>query len=145
MIEIMELSPFTSLAFRRCFMGIAGLAILGWVDVPRANASCGDYVHIGNPGKAAPGLMSIERGNSVSGWIAGGAHLPKPPCSGPQCRGEVPRPVVPPAVPVQLSHSEMALPTPQLGAFDVAGEAIDQEAVSGIPAGLPLSLFRPPR
>jgi hypothetical protein len=131
-------------------LSMAGLAVLACLSASRAEAGCGDYVHLGGRHADSADAMTSPRVDSAD---ASGVHRrtdsapvgERVPCSGPQCRSEHPLPGPPPAVPVESVSLKWccAIPTdsvslPSCDMF-VRGDA------PLIPVGIHSDIFRPPR
>jgi hypothetical protein len=87
----------------RLFLGLAAALILGMLG-NQAEASCGDYVHVGMPGAHQSGTSG--RNGTV---YEHSRHSPfEQPCHGPGCRQNQPNPLIPTTVPPQVSSGEHA-------------------------------------
>lgn len=129
---------------------VAGLAVLACLSAGRAEAACGDYVHLGGRHANPADTISSSRTDSadVTGVHRRSDSTPdgeEVPCSGPQCRGEHPLPVPSPAVPVEsvslkwccaILTDSVSLPSCDMF---VRGDA------PLIPVGIHSDIFRPPR
>ncbi|MFM8289710.1 MAG: hypothetical protein ACKOGA_23725, partial [Planctomycetaceae bacterium] len=88
----------------------------------RADASCGDYVHVGNPRTVAehgglPGAPAARLGHRGGGVGQLDPQGPQTPCHGPHCRTQPSEPVAPAPVPAAQPPLEawlMTQPVPTL-------------------------------
>ena len=100
-----------------------------------AQASCGDYVHIGGQLPADVEHLAAAKSHSI----------PAVPCQGPTCRARMPEPFTPPAPPpVMTAPSDLLAET----ALAAPGLAHGWRRLSSEPLSLPQpgsDIFHPPR
>jgi hypothetical protein len=109
----------------------------------RAQASCGDYVHITGSDNAQSSWMMVDR--AVSDHT--GMPPPAPcPCSGPQCsRGPVPQPLPGTPVPPISSQSQLEAILTADASADPCGASRCYFDQIFLPLKHPSSIFHPPR
>jgi len=127
-----------------CWVVIA-LAICSFITA-NAEASCGDYLHVGDAGLMGEFSKSISLDQDAA---TGTDPIPQPliprPCHGPNCGRNVPLPIPPAPIPPSSGSEKFAVGNSLLHA--VASrliQALDQfdEFPS---AGYPIGVKRPPR
>lgn len=125
--------PWTSFQLRS-FVGAMALVIGAWTSAD-AQASCGDYLHVGE----GPQSQTADGQKPLSP-----AEIPSP-CSGPNCRRDLPLPAQPAPIPSSPDTDKLAVrncskqncPAHHVQVLDLC----DEVPLSGHPFGVK----RPPR
>ena len=148
----MSHSPLTTNRARRWSAIAYGVVLMACVLAgERATASCGDYVHVGNP-RGANGMPHGLLNSAVTGQLAGHAGAgdaiapvgPVTPCQGPHCRPVRSEPAAPAPVPTSPPQFDAWLVCEPVVAFE---NSLRVEFLDTLPPVL-LSRrgpFRPPR
>jgi hypothetical protein len=141
------MSPFCRTSIARCSLAALFLALAQWVVAPgAAEGACGDYVVIGGrAGEASHSGSSHPATETAGSTPSAPAPFRDLPCSGPQCRGETPRPCDLPFAPLKIvvRHWGMLAVPADPFAFEWRYARFDDD--SGSPQFVARLLFRPPR
>ena len=121
---------------------LSAFSLVAWLALrdSAAIAGCGDYVKVANPQFA-----EASHGASLMPESANRAPLPLTPCSGPQCRGNVPAPAAPPPVVVRTLVEQLAILITLADAAQSEPSVALSESGAHPEAGYRALLERPPR
>ena len=119
---------------------------IGSFMTANAEASCGDYLHVGGSGLMDEHSKSFPQDqNSQPGTVPDSQPLIPRPCHGPNCGRNVPLPIPPVPIPTSSGPEKFAAWTSLLQADASNLIQVLEQRVEFPSAGYPFGVKRPPR